>query len=379
MGNDLITACVFCAGLLLGMDLPPPPGWGAELGAAYSAVGRRNDIGAGREDASRVIGRFEWVGLGASRAAAENLGAGTPAFEWATRVALAGSNSEQDQGTASPPGTSAGGHGRFENFALLLRVPLGVRDSVELVGNRKNHDVTERFQSGATGAVAGGERTLGADRIDVALGWRHRWTGVEGSAAALYVQADGTNGTPGSFAHSGGGVWGGALEVRFRSGGWTFVAAGQRASGSMPVREQSAPDFRERVFSSDGSLEAYRLGAGWTRGPGMFFLTGTRERLALPFVSYAVLGAETPAFQRGLHPDSRVDQWVVDLTARVNATPSLSPLLLLRWAKGSETVLLTDPTGSQPGERLDVRRSAGAPASGDLTIAIAAAVSVPWF
>jgi hypothetical protein len=58
MGNDLVGACLFCAGLLLGVDLPPPPGWNAEFGASYSTMGRRYQLTPDREDVSDVTGKL---------------------------------------------------------------------------------------------------------------------------------------------------------------------------------------------------------------------------------------------------------------------------------------------------------------------------------
>jgi hypothetical protein len=382
MGNDLVGACLFCAGLLLGVDLAPPPGWSAELGASYSAVGRQLDLAGGREDVSRVIGRFGLIGIGANRAAKDGLGAGTPDLEWKLRVALATSRSDQNQGFPGPGQTSATGDGRFENYALLVRLPLGPRDSVEATGSRKNHDSTEHFVSNGAGAVLGGSRTLGADRIDVAVGWRHRWTGLEASAAAIYVQADGTNGTSGAFHLSGGGVYGGAIEARARLSDWTLVLGAQRASGSVDATEQSLPSFVPRHLSSDASLEAYRAGAGWSGRSLSVFLSGTYDRTVLPFVSQAVLGTEAAAFEHGFHPSSQAHHFIADLVVRGKFGGSVFPRAFVRWARGEETVSLSDPTGVLPAQRLDIRRSAGffgGQGAGDITVGLAAEVSVPGF
>src|SRR5712692_755077 len=382
MGNDLVGACLFCAGLLLGVDLTPPPGWSAELGASYSTVGRRLDLAAGREDVSRVIGRFGFIGIGANRAAKDGLGAGTPELEWKVWVALAPSRSDQSPGSSGPGQTSATGDGRFENYALLVRLPLGPRDSVEATGTRKNHDSTDHFDSIGAGSVLGGSRTLGADRIDVALGWRHRWRGLEASAAAVYVQADGTNGTRGAFHLSGGGIYGGAIDARARLSDWTLVLGAQRTSGSVNATEQSLPSFVPRHLSSTASLEAYRAGAGWSGRSLSVFLSGTYDRTVLPFVSQAVLGTEAIAFENGFHPSSRAHHFIADLVVRGKLGASIFPRAFLRWARGDETVILSDPTGILPAQRLDIRRSAGffgGQAAGDITVGIAAEVSLPGF
>src|ERR1700757_1915172 len=97
MGGDLVSACVFCAGLLLGIDLPPPPGYAVEVGFSYATSARRYITGPGSDDTSDVTPKFVLVGLGWSRPAAAGLGAGTPEAEWRLRVALAPSHDEQEQ------------------------------------------------------------------------------------------------------------------------------------------------------------------------------------------------------------------------------------------------------------------------------------------
>src|SRR6266498_2472344 len=117
MGNDLVSACVFCAGLLLGTPLPPPPGYHVEVGFAYATAARLYEPGPGSRDLSDVTPKFALVGFGYNRAAAAGLGAGTPAAEWAVRVALGPSHDEQEQTPFALSNTNATGTGRFENFA----------------------------------------------------------------------------------------------------------------------------------------------------------------------------------------------------------------------------------------------------------------------
>jgi hypothetical protein len=54
MGTELISACIFCAGLLLGSDLRPRNGLGAELGFSYATLARRYDVTENRVDGSDV-------------------------------------------------------------------------------------------------------------------------------------------------------------------------------------------------------------------------------------------------------------------------------------------------------------------------------------
>ena len=168
MGNDLLGACLFCAGLLLGMDLAPHSGWAVEVGGAYATIGRRYPLGAGRDDVSDTTGKFLMMGFGQSRPAPDGLGAGTPGFEWRFRIAVAPAHDEQKQGDFAPGETTAAGNGRFENFALLARLPVGERDSIEVSGARKNFDATDLVDEGGQKFTFTEERTIAADRIDIA-------------------------------------------------------------------------------------------------------------------------------------------------------------------------------------------------------------------
>jgi hypothetical protein len=382
VGNDLVGACLFCAGLLLGMDLAPHSGWSAELGAAYATSGRRHPLGVGRDDVSDTTGKFVMMGFGQSRPARDELGAGTPGFEWRFRIAVAPAHDEQKQGDFAPGQTTAVGTGRFENFALLARLPVGQRDSIEVSGARKNFDATDLVNESGQKFTFNEERTLAADRIDVALGWRHRWKRVEASAAVIYVKADGSDGTAGAFHHSGGGVFGAAIDARVRQKDLTFLIAAQRASGSMPVGERSAPDFNERSYSTAALLENYRIGVG-LRGNAMdAVFSASYDRSVLPFVAFAVLGTEQVDFEQGFHPRSTAGQLLLDLRVRCAVTPSVRPLVFLRWSRGKEKVRLTGGTGGQAALILDINRQAGffgnreSPV-GDISIGLGVEISSP--
>ena len=45
---------------------------------------------------------------------------------------------------------------------------------------------------------------------------------------------------------------------------WTVLLHGERVSGSLDVHRESLPDFHDRDASLDASLEAFRLGAGYS-------------------------------------------------------------------------------------------------------------------
>jgi hypothetical protein len=281
MGSDLVSACVFCAGLLLGIELPPPPGYHVEAGFSYATAARRYAIGPGRDDISDTTPKFALVGIGSARYPAAGLGAGTPEAEWQVRVALAPSHDEQEQTPFAVANTSATGTGRYENFAVLARYPLSARDSVELGWNRRTHKATDDLGIGQERFVLSEVRLLSAERVDVGLGWRHRWQGVEAAVSARYVHPSGSNATAGAFHLAEGGIYGGTLEARARRGRWTLSASAERASGSIGVHEESLPSFVPRDSDETATLEAYRLGVGYAAGKTEVFFQATYDRSRL--------------------------------------------------------------------------------------------------
>jgi hypothetical protein len=358
MGIDLVSACIFCAGFLLGGDLSPRPGLGAEMGLSYATLARELPSRAedDRADVSDVTPKFVLIGMGNARLAAGGLGAGTPAFEWRVRVALGPSHDEQlrKPGPISEP-LEADGTGRYENFALLGRFPIG-GGSLELALDRRHEKATEILNIGGSEQQVSEQRNLTAERADGAIGWRHRFCDFEAAASVRYAKVTGYNATAGAFHNASGGIWGGSVEGRYRRAGWTATLSAERLSGSIDVHEESGPDFHSRDTSDNALLEAVRMGIShsWPRSDLM--LTATYDRQHLPFVSLAVLGAETVAFDSGFHPDSNTKQFFGDLTFRYAFTPVIRARVGLRLGTGDETVRLTDAIGDRPPLTLDVDR-----------------------
>jgi hypothetical protein len=384
MGNDLVSACIFCAGLLLGTNLPPPPGYHVEAGFSYATAARRFPTTDGRDDVSDVTPKFVLVGFGGARPASGGLGAGTPEAEWRARVALGPSHDEQEQAPFAVTNTNATGTGRFENYAIVLRYPFSPRDSMEAAASRRFQTSTDQIDIGQERYVLSETRVLSAERVDVGVGWRHRWPGFEAALSARYVRPNGSDATAGAFQITEGHLWGGEAEARARLAGWTLFASAERASGSLSVHEENQPNFLGRDFDADATLEAYRLGIGYAAGRRDFFLQATYDRSHLPFVSLAVLGTEVSAFESGYHPDSRSRVLLLDLTARREFTPGFRVKVLLRTSFGDETETLTDPSGVLPTRRLDIKRS-GVFGSGlsrtlgspEVTLGFGAEISLP--
>jgi hypothetical protein len=358
--SDLVRACVFCAGLLLSTEAPVWPGLSGEIGVDYATMARSVDRPGGH-DLSDVTPKFLSIGAGWARLAPGTLGAGTPATEYRLRVALAPSHDEQEMTPFSTSNVTATGTGRYENFAILLRQSLSERDSIELTEERRTHKGTDLVNLGGERFVLGEERTISAERIDVALGWRHRWEGLETAVSGLWVKPTGSIGTAGTFRIGGSGIWGGGLELKSRHGAWTAWASGDYASGSVDVHEESFPDFVSHDSREPARLETYRAGVLFAPAPGAgrfeASLSGTYDRSRLPFVALAPLGSETNDFERGYHPDSTSREYAAELAVRYRLSRAIRVGTFLRLGYGDETVVLTDPTGVLPARRADVDRS----------------------
>lgn len=355
MGTDLFSACVLCAGLLLGVELPPLPGTSAEIVAAYATFQREVSLGGGRRDVSDVTPKFVGVGLRGARAAPEGFGAGTPTREWRLRLALGPSHDDQEQTPKEPGRTTARGTGRYENMAGLYRHPFG-RGSVELAWNRRTHKATDLVNLGGENFELGEQRVISAERVDIALGWRHRFRGLELAASGRLTRPDTANATARAFHASKGALWGGGLDARFQRGSWTAWLAGERVSGDIDVHEESFPTFASRDFSSEARLESAGLGVAWSSGRTDISLSVARDRSKLPFVALAVSGIETDQFDGGFHPESRSDETIWDLSVRHEVSPGARVRLFVRAIQGDETVTLSDSGGREPDRRLRVRR-----------------------
>jgi hypothetical protein len=359
MGTDLFSACVFCAGLLLGMDFPPADGITAEMSASYATFARAGELDdAGLTDVSDVTPKFIGIGVRGGRHAADGLGAGTPAREWRLRVALAPSHDEQRQQPRAIPGRiRATGTGRFENVAAVYRHPVSPRNSVEAAWNRRFHKATDLVNLGGENFELGEERALSSERVDVGLGWRHRGRGFELALAGRYTRPEGSNTTQRAFHIARGSLWGGDAEARWARGPWTLRVAAETSRGDLEVHEESAPDFTERQFDADAELRAFSAGVTYSRGRTDIRFSYTRDEATLPFVSHAVLGRETERFDAGFHPESESRENSFDLAVRRRFRETLRVRLFLRAVYGNEIVTLTDSRGVRLPERISIDRS----------------------
>jgi hypothetical protein len=357
MGSDLVSACIFCAGWLLGMDLAPPNGLTGQMGFSYATMARRYDVTSERVDSSDVTPKFVLVGMGNAWPAAAGLGAGTPESEWRVRIAFGTSHDQQERkATEDLDRILTSGTGRYENFALLGRYRLTERDSIELALDRRAQSATDLINIGPENGAVSASRSLSASRADLALGWRHRWRGFEAEVGFHGSRPDGYNSTEGSFQTGSGTLYGGEAEARWKCDGWTAMLHGEGMWGNLDVHRESAPAFADRDASLPASFQAVRLGGGYSWSRSDLFLTATYDRQTLPFVSLAVLGTETVAFDRGYDPNSVVEELYVNLAFRYAITPAVRLRVGLLFGRGAETVALTDFTGTLPPLSLDVHR-----------------------
>ncbi len=357
MGYDLVNACIFCAGLLLGNQLVPRDGLQGDVGFAYATLARRYDVTSERVDGSDATPKFILAGLGNSWPAQDGLGAGTPASEWRGTVAFAPSHEEQERKELPDlERIVSTGTGRFENFAFVTRFALGARDSVEIAGGQRAYKSTDIINIGGGNSEFTEARSASASRIDILAGWRHRWKGLEGEAAIRWVKPSSYNSTANAFHQASGAFLGWEAEARWRSGPWSALLHGERMSGSLDVHRESAPIFADRDASLPASLEALRFGLGYTWPRSELFVSATYDRQHLPFVSLAVLGTETVAFDSGFDPDSLNKQVFGDVAFRYAFSPAIRARVSVRMGWGHETVTLTDSAGVLPTQTLKVLR-----------------------
>lgn len=353
---------------------------------SYATLSRRNDGTAGLFDTSDVTPKYALIGAGYARSAGAGLGTGTPAVEWRARFVVGPSHDEVSRRVIDETPILTTGTGRYLNFALLGRLPIGERDSIEVAADRREHAVTDyanlAFEQPPTFL---GQRTLEASRLDLAAGWRHRWKGLEAAASVRAVWPHGRTESEESLYRAKGSLWGGAVEGRYRLGRWTLSFVAERTSGSLDVAERSASAGVDRKIRSDARLQSFRPGLSFAFGRNELFGSVAFERQRLPFVSFALTAAEASALDRGLHFDSDVKQVFWDVRLRRAFAPSFSALLALRLGYGLETVTLTDSGGTLV-ERLHLRRRgifggglSGQLGSPELTFFLGASFALPAF
>jgi len=357
MTPDLLTACVFCGMSLLRTGLPASSGLFGEFAASYATLERRDDSGTVLEnDASDVTPKFLLVGMGNAKAAEPGLGAGTPAREWFARLAIANSHDEQSQTFRIPDAIVATGTGRYENFEIGGRIPIGARDSVEAAVAQRVHKIVDLVNLGGSKFQFSEERDLFAQRVDLSLGWRHRFRDAEVAAAIRGVRPEGKYNTASVYRQGKEWMPGGQIEGRWRHGTLSLGASGEAIAADMSVHEERSPDFAHVSYTERATLSSASLFAEKTWGPTDLYFSIGADRSRLPFVAMAILGQETLYYDQGYRPVSRTKEVVWDLEARHRISPGVHLRAYVRVIQGNETVSLTDPGGTLAPVELSVRR-----------------------
>ncbi len=349
MGTELLSACIFCAATLFGRELSVLPGLSSEIGLSYATLAREYDSDTAPPDVSDVTAKFLLIGIGNAHFPEGTLGAGTPDRQWRLRVAVGPSHDEQMQNGV----TDARGEGRYENFAFVFRLPLGQRDSLEAAVNRRSHNASDVIRANFGFQQ---QRILTAERIEGGLGWRHRWEGLEAALIARIDQIGGSDKTDAAFSLSRGYLPGVGVEARMRRKNWTLSLEAETMNGSIDVNEESAPQFLLRSSSVKASIQYIRLGIDASFGRREAALSVTYDRSSLPFVSLAVLGTETEAFDAGFHPESSTREWIVNASVGHWVAPKVRTRVFLRASYGKETLTLSDALGTRPTQTLPIRR-----------------------
>jgi hypothetical protein len=356
MGIDLVSVCVFCASVLLGSALPPPPGLSAEIGGSYSTLQRKYDTPPDAPDFSNVTGKFVLIGARQSWPSANDLGAGTPAREWRVRLALAPGHNDQSQLPEGEPGlTNANGTGRLENFAVLYRHPLDLADSIEIGWVQHKNDSTDGINLGGSRFTLSEQRILGSYREDFGLGWRHRFCGLEMSIAGRYSAIDASNTTALYSGAYKGHLWGGNAEVGWRRGPVTVQAEGVWLTGNPRISEESvAGGFVSQVSHPAMSLKSAGATVVYSWPKTDLLASYVYNANHIPFTSFAVLGIEQTALEAGFHADSRANLSVFGVTARTAIGAGVRVYIAAQLTTGSENVQLTDSAGILPSRTLHV-------------------------
>lgn len=357
MTPDLLTACVFCGMSLFRAALPSSPALSAEFGASYATLARRDDSRTVlADDSSDVTPKFLLVGMSSAREAPAGLGAGTPAREWFAKLAIANSHDEASQTFRVPDPVVATGTGRYENFAAGVRLPVGARDSVEVGVGQRVHKIVDLVNVGGSKFQFSEERDLFAQRVDVSVGWRHRFAGAEIAAAWRAIRPEGKYNT--AYVYRQGKSWlqGGEIDARWRRGTLSLGASFEAAETDMDVHEQRLPDFAHVSYSEHATLGAASIYAAKSWGATDLYFSIGADRSRLPFVAMAVLGEENGFFDQGYRPASRTREVVWDLAARRRISAGVHLRAYARVIQGGETVAFSDPSGALPDVSLRVRR-----------------------
>jgi len=347
-----MAACVFCAATLFGSDLTPLPGFSGELAASYSTFQRRPfDL----TDRSDVTMKAVLAGFRFARPPRGDLGAGTPETELRARFVFPNAHTEAAENDAVPDRVMADGSGRYDNFSVLGRVPLGASLSAEAGWGQRRLTTDDLVNIGRSYFNFSEERANTSENTVYRVGLRYRGPGFEIAGHGERVSLLGRTNTANEFVLAGGNFWGASLDGRWRHGrlGASLTLEGLR--GAMPVNGEFAPAFGPVSVSGATSMESARLELSYSFSRVDVYIAGTYGRTRLPFVTIAPLGAETRAYDDGFFVESASRDADVEAALRVHVTQGVRVTGFVRVSGGTEEVTLTDATLVRPSRTLNVQ------------------------
>lgn len=299
--------------------------------------------------------------------ARKGLGVGTPAFEVAGGVVEAISHTESDsKNSLGQVAVNGSGDGRFESFHGVVRIPLGLRHSLEA-------EVEVPFNRSRDLIVAGvgnfysnpGRRNLYSFTTNVALGYRFRGRGWEASAASLYSTTSTQYGTYYAYSNGSGPFWGGEAQVLRRFGKLGASLAAGAQAGHLTFTEGLFPDFVETRYDSPlrrrfvaaevaypVSTVSLRLSALWLHVEAPYWDAG------------GTLNVETLLHDGGLDFYSRSNEVFLRLTAEIPLRKTVMLQLTALRRQGSEAVSFTSTPVNPGSASLSLTRSGWAAIAG---------------
>ena len=319
MATDLVSACVFCAGLLFGIGGPRLAGVRRGRRLLVRHRGARNGPPNGRRT-SPTSRRSSFSSASAAREAAGRPRRRNAGAEWRVRVALAPSHDEQDPdalldrrtsprrgpaGTRTSPSSCGCPPVARELDRGRLGPPRRTRRPISCISAASGSSSARSARcrpSGSTSASAGGtagraSRPRSSLRAYVKPSGEHRARRRRSASREDWIYG------------------GGGRDSR--------IAAAPGPVGERRARRRARSTSTKRAprISSLRHLSP-RVGRGvpgrraiYGRGRTDALVSGTWDRSRLPFVSFAPLGVETAAFGEG-HPPGVV--------ARGRSSPSVS-------------------------------------------------------
>ena len=278
----------------------------------------------------------------------------------ASRVAFGASHDEQERKALEDlERVIASGTGRYENFALLGRLPR--RGRATRWSSPSTAAPRARRTSSTSAARTTRSRACAPSRpraATSAVGWRHRWQGLEAAAAFRWTKPDGYNATAGSFQNASGNLFGADAEVRWRCRAVDAAArTGSGCGGNLDVHRESLPDF---ATATRRCRRRFRRCA-WASGtPGRGRTCSSRRRTTASTCPFVVARRARDRDGRRSTGASIPTPSTRSSTSTSRSATPFSPAIRLRvgvvLAWGAETVTLHDSAGVLP--TLDARRAA---------------------